>query len=189
INAGVNPNFNCVLGNILFSNFTVIGNTNDPTPTVTVSFPLMSGPPETVFSFNPNEGSNFDVDLFFKAQALTGQITSVDLAVGGVLANVTERVCTAQIVGNPGNLCSPTGTQLAALAAESGFSTSATLGMPASTIYIAKDLGTQIGGGLSTVSESFTTEGEIPSVPEPMTSSLIGLGLVSLGLLRWRIKK
>lgn len=180
-NAGVNQDYSCQLGDLLFSNFDVIGITNDLTPTVSVGAPLLAGPPETLLTFNPNLGSNFDIDVYFEVQTTDGSsISGADLSVGGVGANVSERICTGTILGNQGNNCSPTGTQLAALANTSGApETFATFTTPASTFYVFKDIGTQPGGALSTVTESFST-------PEPMTLSLMGAGLVGIGLLRRR---
>jgi len=179
---GVNQDYTCQLGDLLFSNFNVVGITNDPTPTVSVGTPLLAGPPETLLTFNPNLGSNFDIDVYFEVQTLDGSsVTGVDLSVGGVDANVSERICTGTIFGNQGNNCSPTGTQLASLANSSGSAeTFADLSVPSSTFYVFKDIGTQPGGALSTVTESFST------TPEPITLSLMGAGLVGIGLLRRR---
>ena len=141
------------LGSLLFSNFDVIGITNDPMPTVSVGQPLTSGG-LTLFSFDPNEAGNFDVDVYFEVSVMSGGLLNgIDLTVGGNLASVSERVCTATILGNPGNICSPTGQQLASLSNESGNPTvTVPLAVPVANIFIFKDVGTQPGGSLSTVS-------------------------------------
>jgi PEP-CTERM motif len=181
--AGVDQGYSCQLGNLLFDNFSVTNGFNDPTPTVAVTNPLTVGP-TTYFSINPGLGPNQDIDLFFRVTVLTGQLYSVDLSVGGNLATVTERVCTNTIQGNPANNCAPTGVQLASLSNSSGLATvTVPLSSPSSVLYIHKDIGTAPGGGLSAFTESFT------AVPEPMTLSLMGAGLLGIGLLGRRMRK
>src|SRR5262245_37906202 len=70
-NAGIDQAYSCQLGDLLFSNFIVVNNGNDPTPTVTVAQPLLVGT-TTLFSFNPHLGSNQDIDFFFTVTVLNG---------------------------------------------------------------------------------------------------------------------
>lgn len=181
-NEGVSTGYSCTLNNLDFSNFTVIGTSNDPDPTVTISQPLQLDGPETLLSFNPNEGSNFDIDIYFEVQTTDGSfLTGIDLTVGGNNANVSERVCSNTMLGNPGNICSPTGSQLASISNFSGQPTvEAQLSSATSTIFVFKNVGTQPGGALSTVSEDFTTS----AIPEPMSLFSVGAGFALILLLR-----
>lgn len=181
---GSGTNYACELGNFVFENFYVIGTTNDPTPTVSVGQPLVSDTGEVIFSFNPNEASDFDIDVYFEVTAINGSLAdAVDLTVGGNLATVSERVCTAPILGNPGNVCSPTGRQLASLSNISGNPTVTTqLASTAATLFVFKDVGTQPGGSLSTVSEGF----DLTAVPEPNSRLLILFSCALVGIMKLR---
>jgi hypothetical protein len=136
--------------------------------------------------FNPSfvvpPGSIEDVYFFFK---VTGPVTQVDLsASGSVGTGINEAYCSAAFVNN----ACPAGSQVSgSISVGSNESNPGTpFGTTVSTLYIFKDiqlnntLGTNTGE-LSSFSQSFHT-----AVPEPMTFSLMGAGLLGLGLLRKR---
>lgn len=136
-------------------------------------------------NLNPGLGSAGHVDFYYTVR---GGVLQLDLAVGGMGATVTERACTNPILqtGPIANLCpaTPGGTTstspLGMVQAHSGDQPQpvfSAMFASASPIYVFKDIGTNTGGGLSTVTQSYHT-------PEPATFALLGAGLVAFGLFR-----
>jgi len=180
--------FSC--GGLTFNNFVAIdaGSVSNPVVAVTNAEVTSSG---TVnLSLNPNLSANQDVYLYFTVQ---GPLSGIGLTVGGNNATVIEKACSGAIVNlsgnfNPGNNCAPTGTSLLlggqnAISATSGNSAAAAFTSTSQTTYIFKDIGTGAGGGLSTITQSFTP------VPEPISFVLMGSGLLGLGLAHRRRRK
>jgi hypothetical protein len=108
---------------------------------------------------------------------LTYEITpgALDLGLGnGTATSITENVCSA-LTGTYGTTTTCSGSALAQLTVNPT-SPTATAGITTVSVdYVAED----VGGG----SENFEQV-----IPEPMTFSLMGVGLLGLGLLRRRQK-
>jgi len=173
---------------LTFSNFAVVNAGGVPSPVVNlVSATFSNG--VALLNFNPNllvsAGSVVDIQLSF---TVTGGINQIDLGVGPSRASITEAVCTAPFSGG---VC--TGTTLTDVTVRS-----TTVNQPiwtspfasTSPVYIFKDIsvdgrnsdifGPAADAGLSSFTQSFHT------VPEPMTLSLMGVGLLGLGIMRRR---
>ena len=147
-----------------------------------------------VLNFNPNmyasAGTVQDLHFYFQ---VTGGITGIDLAVGGTNSAITETACSTPIDRAGGNNCTGgVNSQLAVLTNFSGNSTVATMfagGMSTSPVYVFKDLmadgrRSNTGAELTSFSQSFHTS----AVPEPLSMSLMGSGLIGLVVVRRRIR-
>jgi hypothetical protein len=195
----------CTVGNLTFSNFTYdidAGSFTTTPPQVNLeNASATSGLVQ--FGFDPNLAASSDLE--FEFQVMSG-VTGVQLSATGLQGTgfVDETVCTVFIGPNQSCGNGPGGnggTELAILditangnvvsdAANgfSGVSTSAVGGGVATAtfasqgeIWIYKD----INSGNSPYSE--VNQGFI--VPEPVTTSLVGLGLLGIGLLGRRLRK
>jgi len=175
-------------GAYLFDNFAVTLATPG-----TISGPIIltavnQDPINSIISltFNPNLGgpTTEDFHLTFRVSTLNGApgIYQTGLAATGTGSgsHVQERGCTTII--NQSGTCS--GTVLYDYVAFVGQSIPLTPNAGAagvSELFIWKDLNSDAGGTLTSFTESFQT-------PEPMSITLMGAGLLGLGLFRKRRK-
>ncbi|MGD0013537.1 MAG: PEP-CTERM sorting domain-containing protein [Bryobacteraceae bacterium] len=169
--------YSCYLDGLVFDNFHVAA---------AAGFQMHLGPAtgisgnEVVLSFNHTPLlAGDDINFWMR---VTGWQLGIDLYnAGSGAASIQETACDAQTYPNPG--CS--GNILAQISAGANGSASALYaGGPQNVVYIWKDIGVGLavpGGHLSAFNESFT-------IPEPVTLSLIGGGLLGLGLLRRRVR-
>jgi hypothetical protein len=164
--------------NILFSDFSV-------SPT-TETIGIANGPGTTgvygsdvvlVFQVSP---ASPDTDTLL-SYMVTGGIQGIDLgftATGGNVT-ITETACSAAFVMDAcpnGDLLATIGGQLTNTSGQ--FSANFA---PTSTVYIQKDI--DLGSGTVTdFSDSVLT-------PEPMTFSMLGLGLLGIGLVGRRVRR
>ena len=178
--------FTC--GGLTFSNFNAVdaGNTSGlQVNLVDATFDAATG--WVVLSFNPNMTlPNEDMWFFYK---VTGSILELDLTNNGSgNTSIFERGCSSPTTAS--GACSVAGTQLGKtdLIASGGSATVFSGAFPVtSPVYVYKDIQTLQGTGtthLTSFSQSFHT----PTVPEPVTFSLMGVGLLGLGLLRKRMR-
>ena len=181
VGAGVSSSsFTC--DGLTFSNFQAVdaGNSTGLQINLTsATFDATTG--WVTLNFNPNM-TLLNEDVWFYYQ-VTGPILELDLANGGTgNTSIFERGCSS-VIGE-GNNCSVPGTQLGTtdLVASGGSATVFSGQFPvANPVYIYKDI--QTGATGSTHLTSFSQSFHAP-VPEPMTFSLMGVGLLGLGLLR-----
>jgi len=189
---GTNPgqnvlvgNYSCTLGGLTFDNFSVVPNWTPPPPLVVNIMGTSNVTNSVVYlNFNPNMVTPPDpMDMWFMFRVVGG-VNQVDLQVGGTGASIDETICdSAGLDPNGGCL----GTELANLSLSSG--------QPRQWVYLFQDHSytspiwvfkdiyvTGTSGHLTQFSESF-------HVPEPLTLTLIGSGLLGFGLLRRRLKK
>ena len=163
----------CLFDGLDFSNFSVYANTGYPSPgsnlTVTLNF---VGGNTLQFGTNMTQGAGEDIDLQYE---ITPGITQMMLtASGNVSSGVNEGVCSTQQTF--GALTSSisfgvcNGVTLGSGSVAGGSSTSFAV-EGSGTDWIFKNV-----NGVSGFSQTV--------VPEPMTSSLMGAGLLGLGFLR-----
>jgi hypothetical protein len=164
----------CNLGNYTFSNFQVAGGAGDNfTAGALTGFNLaviISAAGTIEFSFSNLGGG--DMELYY---TITGGVNNMTLQ-AGTTSSVSEVICATPFTapnstcgGTPLNLTTPFG-------ATSANPTAMTLVTPAAEDFVVKDI---LGG-----SEIFQT-----IAPEPMTLSLMGIGLVGVGFLGRKLRK
>jgi len=171
------PGFACSLAGLTFSNFSAQpASVPIFTPVVALVSAQVVGS-VAYLHFNPNLTSG--QDLWFYYQVSPGAL-GVDLANGGAPQDsILERVCTAPYGPPHGNTCP--GNEVAVLVMSGGQWGEVLFSGPQPRLYVFKDLLAGSGGHITSFTQSW-------HVPEPMTLSLIGVGLVALGLLRRRRK-
>jgi len=169
---------------VLFSNFVVSASAGFTGSTIGISSLLTNvtaGEINLVFQIAnaPITATNGDVILTYE---VTGGIQGVDMnfqatpGTGGGGVTITETACSSAFVGGR---CS--GTTLANFFETStgGVASGSAAFAPTGDVWIQKDL-TYENAKMSQFENSHAT------VPEPMTLSMMGLGLLGLGLMRRR---
>lgn len=169
----------CSLGSMLFDNFSVSDNDAVTTYVVGINGAYSGGPNNILrFTISPSvpPAGGVDIILGYRVSALVG----VDVELGNFsgLASVTEVACAVQPVAG---IC-PAGSVLARIAATPGSPYAEAFFSPHSNVWIMKDINIPNGATMSDFANSH-------AIPEPVTLSLIGVGLLGLGLLRRRLKK
>ena len=176
-------------GGLTFDNFQVLHPTGGAAGTVDILSAGLDAAGEIDLTFNPNLGPSQDEQLLF---AVWGGITQIDMSVAGNLASITERACANAIptMGDFADLCTnAAGTAVAAplaqISVDSNESAVSGTFTGTSPVYIFKDIQTEDPNGqLTEFTQTFQ-----PSVPEPVSTVLLGSGLLALGLLRRKSRK
>jgi len=169
----------CTVGNYVFSNFQVAPNTGFSSGTFFLNVSVGSdSAPGTglIISTNMSAALGQDIELEF---SVTNGLTGLTLSVGPS-GSVNEVVCSNQMnIGNevnPGSCGAVGGTTLGGASVAASGSTTFLI-QPAATDWIFKDI-----SGASELAQTL--------VPEPMTLSLMGVGLLGLGIFgRRRLSK
>jgi hypothetical protein len=176
-NPAADTNEPCTVLPLTFDNFSYNLNTGGFTtllPTVSTIDASIAGS-LVHFSFNPNLAAGSDLGLEFR---VTGGVQGVALSFNGTGNGfVNEVVCS---VFAPGGIC-PVGFVLATLNVTSGSQFASATFANQNTVWIFKDINSG-SSPFSEIDQAFST-------PEPMTFSLLGAGLLGLGLLRRKLKK
>ena len=162
---------------LTFSNFSydvVNGGFTTSSPTINLITAGVSGA-TTIFDFNPNLGSNSDLEFEFE---VTGGVSAIGLSLNSASGFVNETVCTNF---TPDGNCKDGGGTLLGTIGVTPQSPNASLNLGGvyQNIWIFKDINVGSAGGLSEVNQAYIA-------PEPLTFSLVGAGLLGLGLLRRR---
>jgi PEP-CTERM motif len=172
--------FSCSIGGLDFSNFS---STNDnSTLGITIQTVNSNG-----FTLSPNLPTNGtpslnDVNVAFE---VTGGVSGVGLSLNGnSSAFVTETVCDAAGLAPPAGSGKCAGNELAFMTAFGTGGTKTANFATATPIWIFKDINDG-GAALSEVTQIYTSS----TVPEPMTLSMMGVGLLGLSLISRRRKK
>ncbi len=181
----------CTFNGYLFSNWAYALAAGSGTPEVDLTGIGLIGN-EIVLSFNPNEGSGV-TDIHLQFEVSGGLILGSDLALsaGDSLASISESNCSQ----NPSNDLALSGTVCGTnflspnlnvftpdLQANRLSDIQTYAGGPQSDVWVWKDILISQDGHNTAFTESFI-------VPEPMTLSLMGAGLLGIGLLGRRLRK
>ena len=166
--------YNCSLGGFTFSNFAIVGTAFPNGTVVNISLStntgIVGGLPELDFQIGGTAGG-LGEDLRFYYQITPGA-DGIILSVAGSGSSITETVCSVTFAGT-------TTCPQANVLGNGGASSNQTVTIPlihAATDFVFKDI--SVGNGISDFTQTFT--------PEPMTMTLMGAGLLGLGLLRRR---
>jgi hypothetical protein len=154
----------CTIGGLDFSNFQVAAASGFPT-SVTLSVTISENIAGSGLNFSPNISSGEDIQVEY---TITPGVTSIGLS-SGPGGGVNELICSSSVaLANQTNAGSCLGTTLG---------TGTTTGAPTtiSVTSAAEDFVFKDVNGVSEFGQTF--------VPEPMTLSLMGAGLLGLGLL------
>ncbi len=172
--------FSCSIGGLTFQNFS---STNDnSTLGVTIQTVTSNG-----FTLSPNLPTNGtpplnDINVQFE---VLGGVNGIGLSLNGNSSSfVTETVCDAAGLTTPYGSGVCVDPQLAFLTAFGGGGLKSVSFSTANPIWIFKDINDG-GAALSEVTQIYTSS----TVPEPMTLSMMGVGLLGLSLISRRRKK
>jgi len=164
--------FSCTMDGYTFSNFQIeINSANDVGADIALSMTTVNAATgQITFGTDLTEGQDIEFEY-----EITGGISSMTLQTGGTgNATITELICSAAVlVTGDGTNCGGTTDppQLAMLAAGAGGSDTSAVSASAQD-WVFKDIngGNTLSSGLSEFSQQV--------VPEPMTLSLLGVGLL-----------
>jgi len=174
----LSASFSCSIGGLTFSNFS---STNDNSSLgITIQTVNADG-----FTLSPNLPTNGDpslndVNLQFK---VAGGVSGVGLSLSGNATSfVNELVCDGAGLASPAGSGKCAGNMLAFLTAFGTGPATSAIFATADPIWIFKDINDG-GAALSEVTQVYTS-----AVPEPMTLSMMGVGLLGLSLISRRKK-
>jgi hypothetical protein len=187
--------FSCQIAPLNFSNFSYLldaGTFNVNPVAVNVETANLSGN-EVTLEFDPNLASSSSMEL---EDQVTGGVKGVDLGWNGSGTGfVNEVVCT---VFTSTGIC-PTSDELAVINVNSGGAfataflggTSSTAGGIASVVFASTQSEVWIFKDIDSGNAPFSEveQSYMVAAPEPMTFSLLGAGLVGLGLMGRRRRK
>jgi hypothetical protein len=167
--------YSCQVANLTFSNFTAVRFPPPPGSVYIGSSGVLGS--EVYLTLQPGLSAGQDMWFYY---TVTGTHYGVDLEHGGSNTSILERVCDGQGFDVANNCV---GTQLAFFPDNTGArEVMSYAGGPVNVAMIYKDILVGDPGHMSSFTQSF-------AIPEPVTLSLIGAGLLALGLLRRRLKK
>ncbi len=169
----------CTIGSVTFSDFTVYASAGYPSSPGTSAADLtvsVSGNELDFGTSNLGSGASAE-DLVIYFQAVPGSVDSVTLIGSG--QNVNETVCGVAFTIGSQTCAAPLNST--PLAVNSTTLSSTSVVTTATTQYFMKD-----DGGNSGLTQSYLF---VSSVPEPMSFSLVGVGLLGLGMARRRIRR
>lgn len=200
-----NGGLGCTEGGVLFNNFLVVSASPGP-GTAEIDVPqggiTFSGG-EILFSqLNPNLGGSTSgvnlTDIHFSF-TMTGYVNGGILGVQGSGAVVNEINCNADpsltagtcnsantlwnAVAMTGNTYSCQGNVANPVTSSNSPCQFASLGEPTGTVYVFKDI------SIASTAFHLTNFSEGVFVPEPVTTSLMGFGLLAIGLIGKRLRK
>jgi len=169
--------FSCSIGSLTFSNFNSNSNSTQGVTIASATGSLVLSP-NLPTNGSPSMG---DIDLWF---VVSGGITGVGASINGPSgAFVNETVCDSAGLASPasGGIC--VNPRLAFITAFGGNPQVNATFASSNPVTIFKDINDG-GGAVSEVTQVYTS-----GVPEPMTLSTMGVGLLGLGLISRRRKK
>jgi hypothetical protein len=191
----LNAGGGCTIGNWTFNNFnpTTAGGSGTPLVQLAAAYDgTQAGPEpppgEVGLNFNPNLGgigsTVTDIHFTFSVTNSTKQIIDAFLFNGGTAnSQIQERLCTVGV--SQSGAC--TGVQLGSdMVANGGQTVGPNFFSPANPVWIWKDINiTNVSTDhISSFDQTFSA-----TVPEPMTLSMMGVGLLGLGFLGRRLRK
>ena len=178
--------FACTIGTETFSNFTV-STTGQLMPTIvglaTAGTGMFGSDADLEFQFSAVFTSPSDIGDLLINYEVTGGLYGVDAVIQGVgtgTVSMLETVCSVAFVG-PACPVGATTYSMTVTSTNGATATNAIQFADLGTAFIKKDISFN-GASTSEIQNS-------QLVPEPMTFSLMGAGLLGLGLLGRRLRK